>query len=319
MNTLALSVTNTVIRANLVKTSAASLPLPTLYTMSLAGGQEAKVKIYSRLSGAQIAGLSDSVRFDQSAKILESFLSDTARSGTAGAQLVGGDGGITDRADNLHIPGGADVQAAMASGQLSGVTAGLRTVTLQDTGRSGLIKFDTEHLIVADVGGVTSAVVVELPGSALPRVINADLAKVLGAPLPAKASLAQNRVSQASALWRAKESILHRKQGAADQKWFELQAVEQRLREVAGVPDETGLDARIAAQRARVAASVAILQSTGIGSRAEAKEQSKRLAAELATEETNLDTADQELAQARAELAVAARAADVARAVWLRA
>ncbi|MEU3771109.1 hypothetical protein AB0E55_39120, partial [Amycolatopsis keratiniphila] len=319
MNTLALSVTNSAIRANLVKTSAGSLPLPDLYTMSLTGGQQAKVKIYSRLSGVQIAGLSDTVRFDQSAKILESFTSDTAQSGSSGTQLAGGDGGITDRAGNLHIPGGADSQSATASGQLAGATAGQRSVTLQDTGRSGLTKFDTEHFIVAEVDGVTSAVVVRLPASALPRVINAGLAKVLGAPLPETAVRAQDRVTQAAALWRAKETILHRKQGVADRKWFDEQGAEQRLREVAGVPGEVGLDPRIAAQRARAAASVATLRADGTDMRDEAREQSRSLAATLAQEEAKLDAAAEELAQARAELTKATQAADAARAAWLRA
>ncbi|MFC3456181.1 hypothetical protein, partial [Amycolatopsis speibonae] len=319
MNTLALSVTNAVIRANLAKTSAASLPLPELYSMSLAGGQEAKVKIYSRLSGARITGLSDNFRFDQSAQSLESFTSDTGRSGAAGGQLIGGDGGIHDGDGNLHIPGGAQTHAAAAIHQVAGATTGLRSVTLQDTGRSGLTKVDTEHLIVADVDGVTSAVVVQLPSSALPRVINADLAKMLGAPLPDKAAQAQDSVSRAAALWRAKETILHRKQGEADQKWFDLQEVTHRLREAAGVPGDTQLDPQVAAQRARVTASVTALQAVEAGPRDEARERSRNLAARLAAEEEKLDAAAEEHAQARAGLTEAVRAADVARAAWLSA
>ncbi|MFE5570077.1 hypothetical protein ACFQ68_34165, partial [Amycolatopsis japonica] len=296
MNTLALSVTNSGIRANLGKTSAGSLPLPELYSMSLIGGQVAKVKIYSRLSGAQIAGLSDSVRFDQSATNLDSFTADTAHSGSSGTTPVGGDGGVVDRAGNLNMPGGAGPQTATASGQLSGATAGLRSVTLQDTGRSGLTRFDTEHLIVADVDGVTSAVIVQLPASVLPRAINADLATVLGTPLPKSAAQAQDRVTQAGALWRDKESILHRKQGIADQKWFDQRAAEQRVREAAGVPGEIGLDPR-----------VATLRATGTRN------------SEIAQEEARLDAANEELAKARAELTEAARAADVALTAWLRA
>ncbi|MGW4133103.1 hypothetical protein, partial [Amycolatopsis japonica] len=313
MNTLALSVTNSGIRANLGKTSAGSLPLPELYSMSLIGGQVAKVKIYSRLSGAQIAGLSDDVRFDQSATNLDSFTADTAHSGSSGTTRVGGDGGIVDRAGSLHMPGGAGPQSATASGRLSGATAGLRSVTVQDTGRSGLTRFDTEHLIVADVDGVTSAVVVQLPASALPRAINADLATVLGTPLPEAVAHAQDGVSRAGALWRAKETILHRKQGAADQKWFAQRAAEQRIRDVAGVPGEKRLDPRDAAQRARIVADVAALKGTGT------RDAARGLAARLAQEEARLDMAIEELAEARAELTEAARAADVALGGWLRA
>ncbi|QRP46405.1 hypothetical protein [Amycolatopsis sp. FDAARGOS 1241] len=222
-NTLGTALTNEVLQAHLPRMLDGPLTVPDLHEGSLVKNGHGSVKVYARLTGPDLTGLSDSVKLERSDQNTATFTGEAKETLSGENQYQPGVGGVTDPKDFSHSWTGADVRnPAPLSDPAASVAGGQRSTVAKPKGRSGLVGFDVEYRVVADVGGGrTAAVEVKVPVSAVVRLSAADLEKLLGEALPDAITQAQDAVKEAAAKWREAEEAVEQAQRDADDRWLD--------------------------------------------------------------------------------------------------
>ncbi|UOZ03260.1 hypothetical protein [Amycolatopsis sp. WQ 127309] len=231
--TLASAVTNEMLQANLPDLVKGPLDVPELHEAAVLRNGHGTVKVYARVVNPKLAGLSDSVKLEHSATETATFTGEAKASSSSEQQHNLGGGGVTDPGQNAHSWGGLDTRSPDASTDpTSSTSAGDRSVTGKPKGRTGLVGFDVEYRVVADLGGGrTAAVEVKVPSSALVRMTDADVEAFLKAKLPDTLSRAQDAVKDAAEAWRTAEQAVAQAQRGADDRWLDQREGARRLTE----------------------------------------------------------------------------------------
>ncbi|MFI5607326.1 hypothetical protein [Amycolatopsis sp. NPDC051903] len=222
-NTLVTSLTNEVLQAHLPGMLNGPLTAPDLHEGSLVKSGHGSVKVYARLVSPDLTGLSDSVKLERSDQNTATFTGEAKETLSGENQYQPGVGGVTDPKDASHSWTGADVRnPAPLSDPAASVAGGQRSTVAKPKGRSGLVGFDVEYRVVADLGGGrTAAVEVKVPASAVVRMSDADLEKLLGEALPDAITQAQDAVKDAATEWREAEEAVEQAQRGADDRWLD--------------------------------------------------------------------------------------------------
>jgi hypothetical protein len=158
--------------------------------------------------------------------------------------------------------GGVELRhASEDSAATSGGATNNKVTNLKPVGRSGLVSYDVEYRVVADLGGGrTSVVELVAPGSAQVRMPVADAEAAIGTALPATLDAAQTGVKDAAKAWRdaevAADAIRHDTEVAVNR----LAPVAARLGEVA----VARLGELAVATRAATAAAGRVTTTTGL-------------------------------------------------------
>ncbi|MFF4595214.1 TcdA/TcdB catalytic glycosyltransferase domain-containing protein [Amycolatopsis sp. NPDC001319] len=244
-NTLVTSLTNEVLQGHLPAMLDGPLASPDLHEASLIKNGHGSVKVYSRLVNPDLTALSDTVKLERTDQTTATFTGEAKEALSGENQYMPGVGGITDPKDNSHSWSGADIRnPAAMSDPTATVAGGQRSTVAKPKGRSGLVGFDVEYRVVADLGrGRTAAVEVKVPASALVRMSDVDLEKLLGEALPDAITKAQDAVKDAAASWRKAEEAVETAQHEADDRWLDGRDRVKTLAEDAnGLAVETDAD-----------------------------------------------------------------------------
>ncbi|WP_328456859.1 hypothetical protein [Amycolatopsis sp. NBC_00438] len=231
--TLASAVTNEMLQANLPDLVKGPLEVPELHEGAVLRNGHGTVKVYARVANPKLAGLSDSVKLEHSATGTATFTGEAKATSSSEQQHNLGGGGVTDPAQNAHSWGGLDTRSPDAgTDPTSSTSTGDRSVTGKPKGRTGLVGFDVEYRVVADLGGGrTAAVEVKVPSSALVRMTDADVEAFLKAQLPDPLTRAQDAVKDAAEAWRTAEEAVDQAQRGADDRWLDQREGSRRLTE----------------------------------------------------------------------------------------
>ncbi|WP_328605144.1 hypothetical protein OG943_34695 [Amycolatopsis sp. NBC_00345] len=222
-NTLVSSVTNEMLQANLPGMVDRPLEAPELHEAAIFKNGHGGVKVYARLVNPDLTGLSDSVKLERSDQATTTFTGEAKQTVSGENQYNLGNGGLTDPDKNAHSWGGVDGRSPVGvSDPTSSTAGGQRSVVDKPKGRTGLVGFDVEYRVVADLGnGRTGAVEVRVPASTLVRMSDADLEKLLGEALPDSLTKAQDAVKDAATEWRTAEEAVETAQREADDRWLD--------------------------------------------------------------------------------------------------
>lgn len=231
--TLASAITNEMLQANLPDLLKGPLDVPELHEAAVLRTGHGTVKVYARVVDPKLAGLSDSVKLEHSSTETATFTGEAKASSSSEQQHNLGGGGVTDPGQNAHSWGGLDTRSPDASTDpTSSTSAGDRSVTGKPQGRTGLVGFDVEYRVVADLGGGrTAAVEVKVPSSALVRMTDADVEAFLKAKLPDTLGQAQDAVKDTAEAWRTAEEAVDQAQRGADDRWLDQREGARRLAE----------------------------------------------------------------------------------------
>ncbi|SEP53028.1 Glycosyltransferase sugar-binding region containing DXD motif-containing protein [Amycolatopsis saalfeldensis] len=235
-NTLVSSVTNEMLQANLPGMVERPLEAPDLHEAAIFKNGHGSVKVYARLVSPDLAGLSDSVKLERSDQATNTFTGEAKQTVSGENQYNLGNGGLTDPSQNAHSWGGVDGRSPVGISDATATTSGgQRSVVGKPKGRTGLVGFDVEYRVVADLGdGRTGAVEVRVPASALVRMSDADLETLLGGALPDSLTKAQDAVKDAATEWRTAEEAVETAQREADDRWLEQRDSVKTLTKGAG-------------------------------------------------------------------------------------
>ncbi|MFG1646029.1 hypothetical protein ACGFMK_37615 [Amycolatopsis sp. NPDC049252] len=231
--TLASAVTNEMLQANLPDLVKGPLNVPDLHEAAVLRNGHGTVKVYARVVNPKLAGLSDSVKLEHSATETATFTGEAKTTSSSEQQHNLGGGGVSDPGQNAHSWGGLDTRSPDPSTDpTSSTSAGDRSVTGKPKGRTGLVGFDVEYRVVADLGGGrTAAVEVKVPSSALVRMTDADVEALLKAKLPDTLTQAQDAVKDAAEAWRTAEEAVDQAQRGADDRWLDQREGSRKLTE----------------------------------------------------------------------------------------
>lgn len=235
-NTLVSSVTNEMLQGNLPGMLSGPLDAPELHESAVLKNGHGSVKVYARLVNPDLTGLSDSVKLEHSDQSSSTFTGEAKQTVSGENQYNLGNGGLTDPDKNSHSWGGVDGRSPVGiSDATSSAAGGQRSVTDKPKGRTGLVGFDVEYRVVADLGhGRTAAVEVRVPASTLVRMSDADLERLLGEALPDDLTRAQDAVKDAATGWRTAEEAVETAQREADDRWLDQRDDEKNLAKGAG-------------------------------------------------------------------------------------
>jgi hypothetical protein len=235
-NTLVSSVTNEMLQANLPGMVDGPLEAPELHEAAIFKNGHGSVKVYARLVNPDLTGLSDSVNLERSDQATTTFTGEAKQTVSGENQYNLGNGGLTDPDKNSHSWGGVDGRSPVGISDPTASTSGAqRTVIGKPKGRTGLVGFDVEYRVVADLGnGRTGAVEVRVPASALVRMSDTDLEKLLGGALPDSLTKAQDAVKDAATEWRTAEEAVETAQREADDRWLDQRDSVKTLTKGAG-------------------------------------------------------------------------------------
>lgn len=239
-NTLWSSLNTDVVQANLPGMVDGSLDVPGLHEASVLVSQHAGLKVYARMANPKLAGLSDGIDLNRAESSGTSTSTDSKDTLIADTGVNLGTVALTDSHKNEPYLSGVEVRANTDTSRGSSAgTSGSHGNTLKAKGRSGLVGFDVEYRVVADLaGGKTAVVELTVPDSVRIRVSDADLETVLGnGPLPAALTTAQDEVKSTADTWRGAEEATDKAQRAADDLWLEQPVATQEHTQVT-----TGLD-----------------------------------------------------------------------------
>ncbi|MEU4671366.1 hypothetical protein AB0F91_26150 [Amycolatopsis sp. NPDC023774] len=244
-NTLVTSLTNEILQGHLPSMLDGPLAAPDLHEASLINSGHGSVKVYSRLVNPDLTALSDTVKLERTDQTTATFTGEAKEALSGENQYMPGVGGVTDPKDNWHSWSGADIRnPAAMSDPTATVAGGQRSTVAKPKGRSGLVGFDVEYRVVADLGGGrTAAVEVKVPASALVRVSDVDLEQLLGEALPDAITKAQDAVKDAAADWRTAEEAVEAAQREADDRWLDdRDSVKTLTKDANGLHVETDAD-----------------------------------------------------------------------------
>ncbi|QYN23794.1 TcdA/TcdB catalytic glycosyltransferase domain-containing protein [Amycolatopsis sp. DSM 110486] len=244
-NTLVTSLTNEILQGHLPSMLDGPLAAPDLHEASLIKNGHGSVKVYSRLANPDLTALSDTVKLERTDQTTATFTGEAKEALSGENQYMPGVGGVTDPKDNSHSWSGADIRnPAAMSDPTATVAGGQRSTVAKPKGRSGLVGFDVEYRVVADLGGGrTAAVEVKVPASALVRMSDVDVEKLLGEALPDAITKAQDTVKDAASDWRKAEEAVETAQHEADDRWLdERDSVKTLTKDANGLAVETDAD-----------------------------------------------------------------------------
>ncbi|QTR01507.1 hypothetical protein J7S33_19185, partial [Saccharothrix algeriensis] len=208
------------------------LTVPGLHEASLTSGQHADVKVYAKLVNPKLAGLSTGVKMENPTSTSTSTSADVRRTEGNDVVVGGATGGFKSEspATIFSTPGLEFKHGGEVTDADTGGTQNNQVNDLKRDGLSGLVEFDVEYRVVADLGGGRVGVVdLPLPGSAQVRMPEAQALDVLGNQVgpTAKPALdtrfgdlatAQKGVKTAADSWRSAEVAIetarHRAQDA---------------------------------------------------------------------------------------------------------
>jgi hypothetical protein len=210
-----------------------ALNVPGLHEATLLLSQHADVKVYARVVNPKLAGISDGIDLEMPESAASSTTTEFRHNQTRDASLGIGAGSLTDTNPAAGFNSrGLDVRRVNQTGNSSssGVNDS-RTTTLKPKGRTGLVGFDVEYRVVADLGGGKMGVVeLKVPDSVRVRMTGPDAESVLGnGSLPDALTKAQNDVKSTADAWRTAEGAVDKAQRAADDLWLQQQDARREL------------------------------------------------------------------------------------------
>ncbi|RAS70501.1 hypothetical protein C8D87_101801 [Lentzea atacamensis] len=182
--------------------------VPGLREASLTTSQHARVKVYARLVNPRLEALSDGVAVSEARSTVGATSSEAKRTESHDVTVALAPGGVTSKKPDIGFSAaGAEIRhASEDSAAVSAGTTHNPATTLKTEGRTGLVGYDVEYRVVADLGkGRTGVVELKVPGSAQVRMHAADAETVLGRTLPDDLDAAQTGVHEAAKAWREAE------------------------------------------------------------------------------------------------------------------
>ncbi|MGW4208927.1 hypothetical protein ACWEIJ_13145, partial [Lentzea sp. NPDC004789] len=184
--------------------------VPGLHEASLTTSQHAQVKVYAKLVNPRLAALSDGVSVYNAKSTVSTTSSEAKQTETGDVSVAVGTGGVTSKKPDIGFSaGGAEIRhAAEDSAAVSGGTTHNPATLFKTGGRTGLVSYDVEYRVVADLGkGRKGVVDLKVPGSAQVRMFAPDAEAALGRPLPEDLGAAQTGVHEAAKAWREAEIV----------------------------------------------------------------------------------------------------------------
>jgi hypothetical protein len=208
MNALWSGLSSETLQPNLPRMLHGALDVPGLREASVLTSQHADVKVYAKMVNPRLVGLSDGVDLVTAGTVGNTTSSDSKQTETADVSLAAVTGSVTSKDPDVGFSaGGIEVRhAAEDSLATSGGAADSKANTLKPQGRTGLVEFDVEYRVVADLGkGRVGVVDLTASGSAQVRMPAPETETILGRPLPTSLETAQTRVKDAAKAWRDAE------------------------------------------------------------------------------------------------------------------
>ncbi|WP_158844492.1 hypothetical protein [Saccharothrix deserti] len=188
------------------------LEVPGLHEAALTFGRNAEVKVYAKLVNPRLGGLSDGVNLENPTSSVTTTSSEAKHSETGDVSVGWATGSAsvkpnTDPKDTAGFStGGIETRHAAEDAEaLSGGATNNKVNNLKPQGRTGLVDFDVEYRVVATIGGKTSVVDLDIPGSASVRMPSPEAETVLGRDFDADLSTAQTAVKDTAKAWRDAE------------------------------------------------------------------------------------------------------------------
>ncbi|HEX6343746.1 hypothetical protein [Umezawaea sp.] len=300
MNALHSALSSESLQPNLPGMLTGALEVPGLHEAALTASTHADVKVYAKLVNPRLEGLSDGVNLENPRTTVTTTSSESKHSETGDVSFGAASGGVSSKNPDVGFSTGG-VEGRHASEDSSATSGGAtdnRVANLKPQGRSGLVTYDVEYRVVADLGGGRVGVVdLQVPAAARVRMPAPEVETALGKPLPPALDTAQTGVKDAAAAWRAAEVASDAVRHATDETINRL------------APDLATANADVATRQG--AATTADDNLTAVRDslpalRANA-DTAARAVADAATEVATLAEA-RGAATARADLAAAARA-----------
>ncbi|WP_285746623.1 hypothetical protein [Lentzea sp. NBRC 105346] len=193
--------------------------VPGLHEAALTFGQHANVKVYAKMVNPRLAGLSDGVRIENPRTTVSTTSSEVKHSETADVTAGFASGGVSSKNPAVGFTtGGAEVKhGGEDSSADSGGAQNNPVRTIKPDGRTGLVQFDVEYRVVADLGGGKVGVVdLTVSDSAQVRMTAPDAETALGKQFDNQLGDAQTQVKDAAAAWRQAEIAADQARHAAE-------------------------------------------------------------------------------------------------------
>ncbi|MBB4967460.1 hypothetical protein [Saccharothrix violaceirubra] len=200
------------------------MSVPGLHEAALTTSQHADVKVFAKLVNPKLAGLSDGVKLENPRTTITSTSSDAKKSEVNDVVVGGVTGGLSskDPATTFSTPGGEVKHAGEVSDAGASGTQHNQVNDLKREGRTGLVGFDVEYRIVADLGkGKVGVVDLSVPNSAQVRMPAPEAQTVLGKQFDDLGAV-QDAVKAAAGDWRKAEAAVEKAEHEAQQVIGEL-------------------------------------------------------------------------------------------------
>ncbi|XVV03121.1 hypothetical protein ACQPW3_38225 [Actinosynnema sp. CA-248983] len=211
LNALLSTLSSEHLQAGLPGMTKEPLDVPGLHESTLGSAQHADLKVYARLVNPKLGSLSDSVNLENPTTTVHAVSTDvkSAQTGDVSIGIAGGGFSQADpdpvRTPNFTTGGIEGKHASEASTTDSSGPTGNKVQNLKPQGRTGLVEFDVEYRLVADLGGGKVGVYdLTVPGSADVRMPSAEVEKLLG-PIGDDLGAAQKQVADTAKAWRTAE------------------------------------------------------------------------------------------------------------------
>ncbi|MET1071637.1 MAG: hypothetical protein ABWY11_03215, partial [Umezawaea sp.] len=208
MNALQSGLSSESLQPNLPGMLDGALEVPGLHEASLLMGQHANVKVYAKLVRPELVGLSDGVNLENPKTTVTATSGESKHTESGDFSIGAASGGVSSKKPDVGFStGGVELRhAGEDSDATSGGATNNKSNNLKPVGRSGLVAYDVEYRVVADLGGGrTSVVELVAPGSAQVRMPVDAAADAIGKALPATLDTAQTGVKDAAKAWRDAE------------------------------------------------------------------------------------------------------------------
>ncbi|MBB5955033.1 hypothetical protein FHS29_001603 [Saccharothrix tamanrassetensis] len=216
------------------------LTVPGLHEAALTFSQHADVKVYAKMVNPTLAGLSDGVKLENPRTTVRTTSSEAKKTEINDVVVGGPTGGLTTKVNEgglFGTPGLEFRHAGEVSDAGVGGASNNKINDLKKEGRTGLVEFDVEYRIVADLGkGRTGVVELKVPGSAQVRMPAPEAQTLLDKQL-ADLDPFQDDVKKAGADWRTAEAAVEAAQHAIDDLELEIKAGSAAIKDAQGEVD----------------------------------------------------------------------------------
>jgi hypothetical protein len=205
MNALKSGLSSESLQPNLPGMLNGALEVPGLHEAALTISQHANLKVYAKLVNPRLEALSDGVNLENPKTIVTATSSESSHSETGDVAFAAATGGLSHINPDVGFSTGG-VEAKNSSDSSSATSGGAtdnKVNNLKPQGRTGLVKYDVEYRVVADLGGGRVAVVdLASPDAVQVRMPAPEAETALGKPLTPQLDLDQTAVKDAAADWR---------------------------------------------------------------------------------------------------------------------